>query len=213
MQRWDRQRAVICCTLFNVKIPSVVPQFYLNPFCSSDNWLSYHCRNRSRMTLILILQTVKPMLFPRYFVGSSLDPFFFHKVFKRELPHASGMSRLFQRFRVIRWMIWFMIGWLHVLSRYGAISLLALLFLSSFTWRSISSIVGGESSIWMFLEIFWSVWRNSGAFSRSSSCGVVNSDGTGGLKWALKWSTSFCGSHKWFTDLSVFPCCLALQFF
>ena len=42
------------------------------------------------MTLILILQTVEPMLFPRYFVGSSLDPFFFHKVFKRELPHASG---------------------------------------------------------------------------------------------------------------------------
>ena len=59
---------------------------------------------------------------------------------------------------------------------------LTLKILSSFTWRSISSIVGGESSIWMFLEISWRVWRNGGAFSRSSSWGFVDSDGTEGWK-------------------------------
>ena len=53
-------------------------------------------RNRSRMMLIMILQTVETMLIP------------------------------------------------HILNRSGAMSLLALLFSSSFTWCSISSFMGGE---------------------------------------------------------------------
>ena len=147
---------VICWTRFSVRIPSVVPQFCLNPFCSSDNWVSYNGLKRSRIIFIMSLQTVDPMLISRYFVGSDLDPLFFHKLFSLELPHALAMSRLFHRLSVIRWMTWFIMGWLQALRISGAISLLALLFFKTFSWCSISSIVGG----WIVdMYISWNILK------------------------------------------------------
>ena len=58
---------VIFRTRFTVDIPSVVPRFDLKPFCSSVSWFSYQGLIRFSMMFMISLQTVDPMLKPRYF--------------------------------------------------------------------------------------------------------------------------------------------------
>jgi len=105
MPHLDRQKAgrgfVICCVRFTAKIPSVVPRLGRKPYCSSDNCDSYQLFNRDKVILMINLQTVDPILIPRYFDGSLFDPFPFQSVFKSEFPQAFGRSRLFHKLRVI----------------------------------------------------------------------------------------------------------------
>ena len=89
--KWTNSRYKGC---FNIEyIPSVVPQFFLNPFCSLDSCVSYHDLIRFKMILMISLHTVDPELSPLYLLGSDFDPFPFQRVLSLELPQTAGISR------------------------------------------------------------------------------------------------------------------------
>ena len=179
--------------LLTVKIPSVVPLFFLNPFCSSVNCASYHGLIRSNMMLMINLHTVDPMLIPRYLVGSDFGPFPFQSVFSFEFPHAVGRSEFDQRFSASLCMTWSMIGYSHFLRISGSMSLLAL---PDFSWWRcfwISSIDRILVSMGKLLEMFRKLSRKSGALVESCSGMILLV--RSGLKWFWKCFSNFSGGH------------------
>ena len=98
---------VIFWTRFTVYIPSVVSWFDLKPICSSVSWFSYQGLIRFSMMFMMSLQTVDPMLKPRYLVWLLLEPLPFPSVISFEFSHAAGTSKLSYKLFVIRLSIMF----------------------------------------------------------------------------------------------------------
>ena len=144
------------------------------------------------MIEITTFATHEPIFNPRYFVGSVFDPFPLNNASNRPWPQQVGTECVFQISSVKDLkMLTNESQFAAAFKNSGGTSFELLLLCNFNKVLRISSAHGAVELMSICLVIFWSSVMNDGGSVSSGGASV----GAGGLKWDLKWSHNFAGSH------------------